>query len=510
MISRNNLRGLKDAIKSVHFPDTFEEAESARRRLAFNEIFFLQYYLHITKRYIRENTHRARVFNDSGHYDEFMENLPFSLTKDQSASIEKIRTDLLSPAPMNRLLQGDVGSGKTAVAAAISLVTIGCGYQVAYMVPTEVLAEQQFQAFAAMIPGEIAVGLLTGSSAKKERDSLIEGLASGSVKIVIGTHALIQDDVLFKKLGLVIIDEQHRFGVEQRAALREKGDNPDLLVMTATPIPRSLAMTVYGDMDVSFIRSKPSHRLPVKTLSFPESRINAVYNSIEKYISRGNQVYYVLPLIEESEKLDLKSAIDVFNKLSREVFPHRRVELLHGRLKSEEKEKIMSRFADNDIDILVSTTVIEVGIDIPNANVIIIEHSERFGLSQLHQLRGRVGRGESQSFCVLIYPDDLPEEGKKRIRIIEESDDGFRISEEDLKLRGAGQLMGTRQHGHAADFRFTDLLNDMEIIKTAREEAIDAVKSIVDLDKKFEELNSFKSDEFMKWIEEKRVLSILS
>ncbi len=510
IISRNNLQELEDAIKSVHFPDTFEEAEGARKRLAFNEVFFLQYYLHVTKRYIRENSHKKTTLNNPGLYTEFIENLPFRLTEDQSLCIEEIKSDLLSPTPMNRLLQGDVGSGKTAVAAAVSLLALGCGYQVAYMAPTEVLAGQQYQTFRSMITEDITVGLLTGSTAKKERNSLLEEMASGRLKIVIGTHALIQDDVRFESLGLVIVDEQHRFGVEQRAALREKGENPDLLVMTATPIPRSLSMTIYGDMDVSFIRSKPSNRIPVKTLSFPQSRIKAVYNSIEKYINRGNQVYYVLPLIEESEKLDLKSAIDVFNRLSSEVFPHRSVELIHGRLKQEQKEDIMSRFVRNEINILVSTTVIEVGIDVPNANVIIIEHSERFGLSQLHQLRGRVGRGESQSFCVLIYPDDLSEEGKKRIRTIEKSDDGFRISEEDLRLRGAGQIMGTKQHGHSADFRFTDLLNDMDIIRGAREEAINAVKSIVDLERKFQELKDYKRDEFMNWIEEKRILSILS
>lgn len=510
IVARHNLQGLKDAIKSVHFPDTFEEAEGARRRLAFNEVFFLQYYLHITKRYLHEKTYKQITLDNPGPYKKYLANLPFTLTGDQSLCIEEIKNDLLSPTPMNRLLQGDVGSGKTAVAAAVSLLAIGCGYQVAYMAPTEVLAGQQFKNFTDMLPERIPVRLLTGSSSRKERDSLLKEIEYGNIKIIIGTHALIQEDVRFKRLGLVIIDEQHRFGVKQRAALREKGDNPNLLVMTATPIPRSLTMTLYGDMDVSFIRSKPSNRLPVKTLSFPESRIKAVYNSIEKYINRGNQVYYVLPLIEESEKLDLTSAIDVFNRLSKEVFPHRSVELIHGKLKQDQKESIMKRFTDNEINILVSTTVIEVGIDVPNANVIVIEHSERFGLSQLHQLRGRVGRGKYQSFCVLIHPDNLPEEGKKRIRIIENCNDGFRISEEDLRLRGAGQFLGTKQHGHATGFLFTDLLNDMDIIESARGEAINAVKSIVDPDKQFNELNNYKSDEFMKWVEEKRILSILS
>ncbi len=510
ILSRNGLQPLEQAIKSVHFPDTFKEAETARKRLAFNEIFFLQYYLHVTKRYIRENTRKKVTLRDPVPYKDFMKNLPFRLTDDQVKSIEEIKNDILSPLPMNRLLQGDVGSGKTAVAAAVSLIAAGCGHQVAYMAPTEVLAQQQFATIKSMVPDNISVDLLTGSTLKKKRDSLLRETSSGIINILIGTHALIQEDISFRSLGLVVIDEQHRFGVEQRAALRKKGDNPDLLVMTATPIPRSLSLTLYGDMDVSFIRSKPSNRLPVKTLSFPASRIKAVYNSLEKYITMGYQVYYVLPLIEDSEKIDLKSAMEVYGRLSSEVFPHRNVELIHGRLKQEEKERVMESFTRNEIDILVSTTVIEVGIDVPNANVIVIEHAERFGLSQLHQLRGRVGRGEIQSFCVLIYPDDLSEEGKKRIRVIEESDDGFRISEEDLKLRGAGQLMGTKQHGHGAEFQFTDLLNDMDTIESARDEAVKAVKSISDLKSKFEELGNFKSDQFMNWVQEKRIYSILS
>lgn len=470
--SRLRLMPLHDALFSLHFPDTMEMAENARRRLSFNELFFLQYYISMSRQKLRDAAGTQQRIADTDMLSSFIANLPFRLTADQAKTIDEIAHDMRNPFPMNRLLQGDVGSGKTVVAMAASLFACGRGQQTAVMAPTEILARQHYESFAAFMPSAIKILLLTGGTSQSERKAVHEAVAGGEAQILIGTHALIQNDVDFNNLGLIVIDEQHRFGVNQRAQLRIKGDNPDLLIMTATPIPRSLSLTLYGDLDVSSIREKPSTRIPVRTMAFPESRLPGVYRSIEKYISEGRQVYYVLPLVEESQKIDLKSAVETHRLLSTDTFPHRRVELLHGKMSSAEKDDIMARFKNGGIDILVSTTVIEVGIDVPNATVMVIAHAERFGLSQLHQLRGRVGRGAHQSFCVLVHPDSVAPEGLRRIEAITATDDGFAIAEEDLKLRGSGELIGIKQHGHFSGFEFADLAKDLDLITLARDEAV--------------------------------------
>lgn len=510
LLKKYNLAALKDALFSIHFPDTFEDAEAARKRLAFNELFFMQYYLCLSKRYLREESQITKNSVDDSKYTELMNRLPFTLTGDQKKSIGEIRHDLENPFPMNRMLQGDVGSGKTIVAMAASMLAAGRGDQTAVMAPTEVLANQHYGNFIKMMPGSVKIALLKGNMSASQKKTIVDQIANGATDIVIGTHALIQEKVLFKKLGLIIIDEQHRFGVKQRADLREKGENPDLLIMTATPIPRSLSLTLYGDLDISYLMEKPSNRLPVKTMSFPESRLKAVFNSVEKYIAQGRQVYFVFPLIQESEKIDIKSAEAAFVYLKKDVFPHRNIEILHGRMQSDEKESIMERFKNKEIDILVTTTVVEVGIDVPNASIMVIEHAERFGLSQLHQLRGRVGRGEFQSFCALVYPDNTPEENRKRIDIIISTDDGFKIAEEDLKFRGAGSIIGVRQHGHNSGFEFTDTVKDIDLILNARKEAEASVSCIPDINNAFNSIMKEKYSPLLEGIRKKRVLSILS
>lgn len=439
-----------------------------------------------------------------------MADLPFQLTDDQQKAISEILNDMRSPYPLNRLLQGDVGSGKTIVAIAASIFSTGRGEQVAVMAPTEVLANQHHSTFSRLLPPGINLSLLTGSMSKKEKAAIYGRISSGEIDIIIGTHALIQEDVNFKNLGLIIIDEQHRFGVNQRARLRAKGASPDLLVMTATPIPRSLSLTLYGDLDTSYIRQKPLDRQPIITLSFPESRLKGVYNSIEKYMEQGRQVYYVLPLIEESENLDLKSAIETHDFLKKNIFPQRRVELLHGRMPKDDKERIMRDFTTGQIHLLVTTTVVEVGIDVANASIMVIEHAERFGLSQLHQLRGRVGRGRHQSFCILVYPENISYDSKRRIETITNTDDGFKIAEEDLRFRGAGEIIGLRQHGHSSGFEFAELENDIELILTARKEA-EATISIDNIDQIMLRLKQGNDgSSLLKGIRTRRILALLS
>ncbi len=509
ILNKYNLPEMKNSIRGIHFPESMEHAANSRTRLAFNEIYFFQYYILLAKKVNRKISATGRVYSDSSVIIEsFSKNLGFTLTVDQKKALNEISGDMNSPSPMNRLLQGDVGSGKTVVALAAALIAIKRGEQCAFMVPTEILARQHYDTARKILP-EVNITLITGSVSKKEKEQLYEDISSGRTRLVIGTHALIQNKINFQNLGFIIIDEQHRFGVEQRGKLRVKGNSPDLLVMTATPIPRSLSMTVYGDLDVSYIREKPANRLPVKTLSFPESRLKGVYNSIRNYIDQGRQVFYVLPLIEESEKSDLKSAIETYELLRGEVFPDVDIALIHGRLPQDEKDRIMARFVNNEIKILVSTTVIEVGIDVPNANVIVIEHAERFGLAQLHQLRGRVGRGEHQSFCILVHPENISIDSLERIRVMKESDDGFYISEKDLRLRGSGQLIGTRQHGFS-DFEFLDIAEDIDIIINARVEAEKAIDGIADIE---EELNNLRNSRFSRQLaglRHKRILSLLS
>ncbi len=509
ILLKYSLPEINRAITGIHFPDSPEHAELSRRRLAFNEVFSLQYYLLLNKRIIKKRAGSSREIKDDMLYRKFISGLHFRLTDDQLRAIDEIKSDILAASPMNRLLQGDVGAGKTVVALATSMFHVSLGSQVAFLAPTEILARQHYAGTKKFVPEGIPCELLTGSTPPKERERIYRGLSDGSISLVVGTHALIQPSVVFKNLGYIIIDEQHRFGVQQRGEMRTKGESTDLLVMTATPIPRSLSMTLYGDMDVSYIKQKPADRLPIKTLAFTEERLPGVYRSIRNYIEQGRQVYYVLPLIEESDKSDLKSAVETFNRLSSDIFPDREIALIHSKLSQAEKEDIMSRFGDGKIDILVSTTVIEVGIDVPNASIMVIEHAERFGLSQLHQLRGRVGRGSHQSFCILIHKNELSPEADERIRIMTETDDGFVISEKDLMLRGSGQLVGTRQHG-ATDFEFTDLVRDYDIIVSARREADDVVHKIPEDDIDNAEFFEKAGDKFFSGLRTRRVLQILS
>ncbi|MBN2160275.1 MAG: ATP-dependent DNA helicase RecG [Spirochaetes bacterium] len=510
ILARHSLVDISTAIYSIHFPGSFEEAERARRRLAFNELFFHQYYLSLSRRYMRETKRKKIAAIDDSACSNFISGLPFKLTSDQSAAVAEIRSDMASPYPMNRMLQGDVGSGKTVVAMAAILMAFSRGSQSALMAPTEILAQQHYANFKKLIGGSVGCLLLTGSTPKSEKLESYRMISEGKAGLVIGTHALIQEGVAYRDLGLIVIDEQHRFGVEQRSALREKGEDTDLLIMTATPIPRSLSLTIYGDLAVTSIRTMPLNRLPVKTMAFQESRLQGVYNSMERYISQGRQVYYVLPIIEESEKIDLKSATQVFNKLKNEVFPDRRVDLLHGRMKQEERDGVMRRFKEGEIDILVCTTVIEVGIDVPNATIIVIEHAERFGLSQLHQLRGRVGRGDVQSFCILVSPDDVPDDSRRRIETIVATNDGFAIAEEDLKQRGAGELIGFRQHGHGGSFEFADLSLDMELILYARDVAEQLVSGRNDVAVLWDQFKNKKYGPLLNGIRNKKILNMLS
>jgi ATP-dependent DNA helicase RecG len=475
---RQKLIPRAQAIEEIHFPPenaSLSEYETfrseAHRRLIFEEFFWVSFALQLIR--------GEREKEPKGTIIEFTENtekrigefLPFELTGAQKKVTREIFDDMRSDAPMNRLIQGDVGSGKTIVAFLAMFAAMENGYQTALMAPTEILAEQHVRnARKVFANTQYRVELLTGSMRAAEKRKVREDLAAGEISAVIGTHAVIQEGVDFEKLGLAVVDEQHRFGVLQRAELRARGYNPDILVMTATPIPRSLAMTVYGDLDVSVIDELPPGRTPVKTVVVGEDQRAGVYRGIEREIKLGRQIYVVYPLIAESEKLDLKAATKMFEELRDKIFPKYRVGLLHGKMKSAEKEDIMSGFVAGEINILVSTTVIEVGVDVPNASLMVIEHAERFGLSQLHQLRGRVGRGAEQSFCVLLTGDKKTAVAKERLGIMEETSDGFRIAEKDLEIRGQGDILGTRQSG-IQTFKIGNIIRDLQILETAKHEA---------------------------------------
>jgi ATP-dependent DNA helicase RecG len=400
-----------------------------------------------------------------------LESLPFRLTPAQTRVLQDIRRDLASPHPMNRLIQGDVGSGKTLVAVLAMLLAVGSGYQAALMAPTEILAEQHYRTLQRLLkPLHVSCLLLSGGRGGTKRDATLAAIADGSAQVVVGTHALIQQDVRFQQLGLAVVDEQHKFGVMQRATLKEKGYSADVLVMTATPIPRTLALTVYGDLDVSVIDAMPPGRRPVRTLLFGENQRARMYRLVEDELVRGRQAYVVFPLVEESEKVDLQAAMTGAQLLQEQVFPTWKVGLIHGRMKANEKERVMTAFKEERIQVLVATTVIEVGIDIANASVMLVEHADRFGLAQLHQLRGRVGRGLHQSYCLLMAPNRVTEEGRRRLEALVKSHDGFVIAEEDLAIRGPGEFFGTRQWG-PADLRVANLIRDAKILEEAREEA---------------------------------------
>ncbi|HXT63073.1 MAG TPA: ATP-dependent DNA helicase RecG [Pyrinomonadaceae bacterium] len=468
------------ALREIHFPPEnasladYEAARSsAQRRLIFEELFWLALALGVKRGQRIKETKGTPIKIDDPIKRRIASLLPFKLTEAQRRVVKEIFRDLKSDAPMNRLLQGDVGSGKTIVALISMLAALENGYQTALMVPTEILAEQHARNIKRILAkSPYRVELLIGSLKSAEKRQLHAAIASAEVQACIGTHALIQEDVSFKNLGLAIIDEQHRFGVMQRSSLRDRGLNPDVLVMTATPIPRSLAMTVYGDLDVSIIDEMPPGRTPIVTKVFADNADDrkAVKQLLSQELRKGRQVYIVYPLVEESEKLDLRDATRRYEYLRDQVFPKCSVGLLHGRMKPEEKEKVMRGFGSGEIQILVSTTVIEVGVDVPNASVMVIEHAERFGLSQLHQLRGRVGRGAEQSYCVLLASDKRTEVARERLGIMEETNDGFKIAEKDLQIRGPGEVMGTRQAG-LPEFRIANLVRDLDILQAARKEA---------------------------------------
>ncbi|MDQ3130734.1 MAG: ATP-dependent DNA helicase RecG, partial [Acidobacteriota bacterium] len=478
LIARQKLISRFQAIKEIHFPpenSSISEYESARsqahRRLIFEEFFWVSFALQL-KRGDRTKEPKGTIIEISDTtFERIKSLLPFTLTGAQERVIQRIFDDMRSDAPMNRLVQGDVGSGKTIVAFLAMFAAMENGYQTALMAPTEILAEQHARNAKKLFGDtQYRVELLTGSLRAAEKRKVQSAVASGEIQAIIGTHAIIQDAVEFEKLGLAVVDEQHRFGVMQRGELRARGYNPDILVMTATPIPRSLAMTVYGDLDVSIIDELPPGRTPVKTVVVGEDQRNGVYKGIEREINLGRQIYIVYPLIEESEKMDLKAATIMYEELCVKIFPQHKIGLLHGKMKAAEKEEIMGKFVRGETHILVSTTVIEVGVDVPNASLMIIEHAERFGLSQLHQLRGRVGRGAEQSFCVLLTGDKKTAVARERLGIMEETTDGFRIAEKDLEIRGQGEILGTRQSG-VQTFKIGNIIRDLEILETARQEA---------------------------------------
>ena len=472
----------RTALADVHFPPAGTNVDElnrfrspAQRRLIVEEFFLFQLGLVLRKRRTdAERKARPVVINDAIR-ESARRVLPFRLTNDQKRVIAEIVEDMKRLQPMNRLLQGDVGSGKTIVALMAALVAMENNLQVAFMAPTEILAEQHFITIRRLLEASrFRIALLTGATAAKKRRELQAELAGGSIHMAIGTHALVEEDVAFRELGLAIIDEQHRFGVLQRATLRSKGMHPDVLVMTATPIPRTLALTTYGDLDVSVMREMPPGRHPIKTIAKPESRRDEIYDFMRRQLDDGRQAYVVYPLVEESAKVDLKAATEMADHLSQDIFPAYRVALLHGRMRQDAKERVMQAFARGEYHVLVSTTVIEVGVDVANASVMLVEHAERFGLSQLHQLRGRVGRGPHQSYCVLLYQSPLTEQGRERLKALTETTDGFEIAERDLHLRGPGDFFGTRQSGMPT-LRVGDLLRDHQLMEEARREAIVAL-----------------------------------
>ena len=461
------------ALRNIHFPQDAASLSAARRRICFEELFFLQLSL-LKQKYIRSRGARGYVMNRVGDaFNRCYEALPYSLTGAQKRVIREIREDMRSGRQMNRLLQGDVGSGKTMVAVLSSLIAVGNAYQACLMAPTEVLARQHFANMEKYLaPTGVKVAVLTGSTRQAQRREILAGLADGSISIVVGTHALIEDKVVFYRLGLAIVDEQHRFGVDQRAALWSKtadGIPPHVLVMTATPIPRTLAMTLYGDLDISVIDELPPGRKPVQTLMMTESRRAALNRFLKEQIALGRQVFIVYPLIFESEKLDLKNLEEGYDRTCDDFpLPDYKVAIVHGKQTNEEKEFNMSAFAQGRADILVSTTVIEVGVDVPNASVMVIESAERFGLSQLHQLRGRVGRGSDKSYCVLVRGDKLSRESSKRLELLCSTEDGFLLAEEDMKMRGPGDMEGTQQSGLPVELRLASLVKDGPLLNEAR------------------------------------------
>lgn len=476
LLQQFSLLNRKLAFEAIHFPQNMEILEKARRRLVFEELYLLQCGLLLLKKQNRSHHMGIKHETDGSLSVQAQNILPFQLTKDQQKVISEVKCDMEDVTTMQRLVQGDVGSGKTVIAALALVKTVENGYQGAMMVPTEILAEQHYKTFSELFaPLGIRICLLTGKLSRRRREQVLDTIKDGSVDIIIGTHALIQETVEFKYLGLVVTDEQHRFGVRQRGILQEKGNRPDVLVMTATPIPRTMALTVYGDLDVSSIRQLPPGRKTIRTFVRGDDRRHLVYQFITDEVKKGRQAYVVCPLVEESEKINAQSAVELYEQLLQTDFKEIPCGLVHGKMKAADKEAVMQKFYSGEIKVLIATTVIEVGVNVPNATVMVIEGAERFGLAQLHQLRGRIGRGEHQSYCILLSENRNPET-KERLAIMTTTNDGFVLAEEDLKLRGPGQFFGTRQHG-LPDLKIADIIHDITIFFDAKRAAEETISS---------------------------------
>ena len=500
ILDEYKLEKINKAVKDIHFPESFNDFNTARTRLVFEELLSVQLaLLELKNRYMNEE--KGIIFDKNVKISDVINSLPFKLTGAQRRVLEEIEGDMESDKTMNRLLQGDVGSGKTVVAMCSAYKAVKSGYQAAIMAPTAILANQHLENFRNILEKfDIKMELLISGITKKKKEDILQRLENGEIDIIIGTHALIEDNVKFKNLGLVVTDEQHRFGVKQRSKIASKGNNPDVLVMTATPIPRTLALILYGDLDISIIDELPPNRKKIETFAVNKNMTDRVNAFIKKQIDEGRQAYIVCPLVEENEEMDLKSVEKLYETYKTEVFPEYKVEYIHGKLKQKEKDEIMDRFKKGEIDILISTTVIEVGVDVPNSNIMVIENAERFGLAQLHQLRGRVGRGEYKSYCILKY-EGKGETVRKRMKVMCDTNDGFIISEKDLELRGSGDFFGTMQHG-LPEFKIANLFEDMQILKVAQEAAI----KILSKDPKLENkenvlLKRLIRDKFQKRIE---------
>ena len=500
LLKKYKLQEINEAIKNIHFPKNFTDFKGARNRLVFEELLSMQLaLLELKNNYI--NNGEGIQFKKEIKMQDIINKLPFELTNAQKRVLKEINNDMESNKPMNRLLQGDVGSGKTVISMCSAYKAVKCGYQAAIMAPTAILATQHLENFKKIFDDiNIKCELLISAMTKKKKSELLERLNNGEIDILIGTHALLQENVKFKKLGLVVTDEQHRFGVKQRTTIVEKGQNPDVLVMTATPIPRTLALILYGDLDISIIDELPPNRKKIDTFAVTKGMEERINNFIKIQLKEGRQAYIVCPLVEENEELDLKSVEKLYEKCKTETFSEYKVEYIHGKMKAKEKDEIMLKFKNKEIDMLISTTVIEVGVDVPNANIMVIEDAQRFGLAQLHQLRGRVGRGEYKSYCILKY-EGKGDTVRKRMKVMCDTNDGFIISEKDLELRGSGDFFGTMQHG-LPEFKIANLFEDIAILKVAQEEAINILKKDPNLEQKENEiLKKLIQDKFTNRIE---------
>lgn len=481
ILNEYKLEEINKAIETVHFPKEFADFEIARKRFVFEELLSTQLAL-LQLKNSNLKDHRGISFSKDAHMSDVINSLPFNLTKAQLRVLEEIDKNMEQDKSMNRLLQGDVGSGKTVVAMISAYKAVKSGYQVAVLAPTAILATQHLENFQKILEKfDIRCELLISAITKKKKAEILEKLQNGEIDILIGTHAMLEENVTFKNLGLVVTDEQHRFGVKQRTTMAQKGKNPDVLVMSATPIPRTLALILYGDLDISVIDELPPNRKKIETFAVTKALEDRVNNFVKKQVDEGRQAYIVCPLVEESEENDLQSVISLYEKCKTEVFPNYRIEYIHGKMKQKEKDDIMERFKNGEIDILISTTVIEVGVDVPNSSIMVIEDAQRFGLAQLHQLRGRVGRGEYQSYCILKY-EGKGKNTRERMKIMTQTNDGFVISQKDLELRGSGDFFGTNQHG-IPDFKIANLFTDIDILKLAQEAAIKIVNDDEKLEK---------------------------